>query len=620
MAPSTKVFDIPELTTLIANDLSQHNLAQCCRVSRHWFESFTPHLWHSISFQRFDPIPKFQSPEGRAGLIRNGHHIRAIATLNLNALEPFLEYGENCTKLVCLDAERDVSRDDESNQGRSFGVMASTRLGKFRARQCGQKQITRNPNQFPFNEGHISVRRAKATNVLLSILQRNPQLQFLILPAFCFKSEAIVKTISESLLMLKELYSPSQTWQWGIYKQYSLRSLPSASTMVSNSSRTKPEVFNGSILSTMLFSPTPLLRKYPRLAELERDKFAKVNFETLLSIQETSEHLPFLVVHSGDADAINQILRAATALKEITLLLEDEVEGMYDIVNIELEAFLKHAPTLEHFDVSGYDFDKNIFNAILRASPNLKTVRTIEENLDIPRLEVRLDAVEDFHSCWACGDSLEVFECLIAGVPRPDIIGTQVDIDIGDIGDNVNDLASQHPHLDGESEETPSPAQQESYTIQRQVLSQLGRLTCLQTLRLGKPGRDEDEPEFSFMSLKGIRTMVVDEYVQRDCLELSLASGLGELAGLKELEVLDVTQMAHRIGLEEIQWMVEHWPKLKRIDGLWYTNYDSVIDGSVNSKAAWLEREQPEHLCWLYKNRPSVYSASRPGINHEKDY
>lgn len=55
---------------------------------------------------------------------------------------------------------------------------------------------------------------------------------------------------------------------------------------------------------------------------------------------------------------------------------------------------------------------------------------------------------------------------------------------------------------------------------------------------------------------------------QYDCLEFSLESGLGILAGLKELRVLDEKSTAHRIGIAELEWMRMNWPKLKTIEGL----------------------------------------------------
>ncbi|KAG0246320.1 hypothetical protein BGX31_003223, partial [Mortierella sp. GBA43] len=51
-----------------------------------------------------------------------------------------------------------------------------------------------------------------------------------------------------------------------------------------------------------------------------------------------------------------------------------------------------------------------------------------------------------------------------------------------------------------------------------------------------------------------------------ECIDMSLESGLRKLEGLK-LESLDVDNLRTGIGVEEVQWMVEHWPELRTIEG-----------------------------------------------------
>lgn len=53
----------------------------------------------------------------------------------------------------------------------------------------------------------------------------------------------------------------------------------------------------------------------------------------------------------------------------------------------------------------------------------------------------------------------------------------------------------------------------------------------------------------------------IDAYFQLNCLEMSQGSGLDLLSGLKEMRVLDVVRMAHRIGVLELGWMRKNWPK-----------------------------------------------------------
>ena len=198
------------------------------------------------------------------------------------------------------------------------------------------------------------------------------------------------------------------------------------------------------------------------------------------------------------------MLNAAPGLKGIHLLLDNEEEGNYDIGNISQEAFLKHVPTLECLGVLGYDFDAHIFNTILRSSLNLAIVRAIGENYDgynSPETEVKLDASKVFFLPWA-SSSLEVFECSIGGVPRPDVTLADID-DTGDDIHNTNIFAVQDidqglpPVMSGQE---LSPAQLESYAVQRQVLAQLGRLTYLRELRFGT--HNVYEPEYLLLRMR----------------------------------------------------------------------------------------------------------------------
>ncbi|KAF9550576.1 hypothetical protein EC957_000250 [Mortierella hygrophila] len=80
--------------------------------------------------------------------------------------------------------------------------------------------------------------------------------------------------------------------------------------------------------------------------------------------------------------------------------------------------------------------------------------------------------------------------------------------------------------------------------------------------------------------------MFLNPNFQYSCLPLSLASGLDLMSDLKELRELNVEQMAHRIGLEEVQWMVTNWPRLNRIIGL------NVKDESIKA-VEWLKNARP---------------------------
>ncbi|GJJ72302.1 hypothetical protein EMPS_04659 [Entomortierella parvispora] len=93
-----------------------------------------------------------------------------------------------------------------------------------------------------------------------------------------------------------------------------------------------------------------------------------------------------------------------------------------------------------------------------------------------------------------------------------------------------------------------------------------------------------------------IPLMYHDEGFQYSCLSLSLGAGLEHLASLKDLEVLSIERMSHRVRLPEVQWMVAHWPKLRRIDGLAHMRDPRCkTPGETEEAVEWLQ----EHYPWI---------------------
>ncbi|KAF8941911.1 hypothetical protein BGZ47_007058 [Haplosporangium gracile] len=696
MTPSDKVFDILELTKLIADDLSQHDLALCCLVSKTFFNAFIPHLWHSITIHPHDAIPKFQTPEGRAGLLRNGHLIRVLRVYDPIALEPFIESGATCTNLVSLDANHSLC----TLTGKVMFTRTAEMLSKGRRGSIGdgQKQVLPtivspfNPVLFghttsstgsglfstsavatstglfntyasnglssahsaaltdffgaptspttglfgsstsngfldtsastgvfgaptPVTVGSNDIgaflrrcgnRQRDGATYLVSVLERNSQLEFLVVPFYCPTNPAIVKVAGELLLYLKEFYTVADL---RYHRPTVAFSLHGSRPRLLDAHRVERAV-EGCLYSTEGKLLYPLLSHYPRLRELRGGISGRVNHDALKRICLADRGLTYLEVNHGPPSLVTQILVRVPPLEYIKLTrdeVEDEDNGAqiaYDSNdNAVKEAFLRHAPTLEHFETGNCDFSKDILLALLCSSPSLRTLNTIErEYAYIPSDEVKLDALKVIETPWAC-NQLERFDCRILNIPRPDIVITPFD--------NVFSHAPippPGPLLGPAPVEDQAPlagallvAQQESHAIQQQVLKQLGQLTQLRSMRLGRSGRDWDMPQFARLEMRGIRTMAVDAYLDHDCLELSLESGLDELAKLKELEVLAVYQMAHRIGLAEVQWMVVNWPRLKAINGLRYQDYDREVYGDGFGVI-----DEPEHVRWMMVNRPDI--------------
>ncbi|KAK3830204.1 MAG: hypothetical protein JOS17DRAFT_747260 [Linnemannia elongata] len=635
MAGSNKVFDIFELTRHIADNLSQHDLALCCLVNKSFLDTFTPHLWHSITIQRRDSVPKFQTLEGRAGLLRNGHHIRVLRAYGPIALEPFVEFGITCTNLVSLDVmHNDSQLPREMVTARSLAMLSKgRRKGSI---GVGQKQVFR-PATFDFvpsstgsgllggfaseTAGSLSPSNRERTRAefesdgetyLVSVLERNPQLEFLVVPSHCLDSQAVVNVAGESLLLLNEFYSENDHWQRGPGTSFTLHP-QSKGPKTQFGFGPVQEAVRGYLQCTFGELVHPLLDDYPRLREMQMGPSKRVNDDKLEEIRLADKDFTYLEMVHGWPSHVTQILMRAPPLKHIELRRDRGAHKAYSSDDYAVrDAFLRHTPTLEHLSTDGIDFSKHILRAMLCSSPNLRTLKTMEDDAEFrPAMEVHLDAFRIVDSSWAC-NQLEVFECKILNVPRPDIVvtpfgGQQFLVPpippLGPVPGHVPAAAPQDQVL---LSETLLTAQQVSHTLQRGVLRQLGQLTHLRKLRLGKHGRDWDEPEYSQLEIRGIRTMAVDAYFDRNCLELSLESGLDELVGLKQLEELGVYQMAHRIGLVEVQWMVENWPRLRTIIGLTYRDCDDEAAGYSVGVAGSLEQSEPEYVKWIRENRPDI--------------
>ncbi|KAG0292994.1 hypothetical protein BGZ96_003450 [Linnemannia gamsii] len=121
---------------------------------------------------------------------------------------------------------------------------------------------------------------------------------------------------------------------------------------------------------------------------------------------------------------------------------------------------------------------------------------------------------------WVCSE-LEVFECQIGIIQRPDITGNILGV----------------------------PTSDQSIDLQRKVYAKLAQLTKLRELTSGFP---------TDTTLNMYERVC---YRQYDCLAMTLESGLDLLKGLKELRVVELEDMEVYIsGEKEQSWFAEHWP------------------------------------------------------------
>ncbi|KAG0265322.1 hypothetical protein BG011_005022 [Mortierella polycephala] len=233
-----------------------------------------------------------------------------------------------------------------------------------------------------------------------------------------------------------------------------------------------------------------------------------------------------------------------------------EVKDTVEFWDEAKEALVRHYPTLEVLKVDGCgDFMGDDLARVLFSCPNLHTLVGIDDGSYLENTYGEIDACTlidrdpdtDSLKTWACESSLKVLKIKIKNIPRLDV------------EDQFDVIAEAYP---GQGRE-----------LQSRVYERLARLVNLEILWLGH------YPYIVYDKHKEPRED------QCDCLDMSLENGLGKLEGLKELKELNVSSMATRIGPKEVQWMTEHWPKLRAIYGL------SKDDDSDGDKAVeWLQQ------------------------------
>ncbi|KAG0332554.1 hypothetical protein BG000_009916, partial [Podila horticola] len=238
-------------------------------------------------------------------------------------------------------------------------------------------------------------------------------------------------------------------------------------------------------------------------------------------------HVPESMI-SSDGD-IAALIQAGSRWDAIDL------DGYEEAGPLTQAAILEHAGHLRHLDISYIpSFSSVDMCTILGKCKSLVKFTAIDPMDPDPTVNPVISGTSLIQLDWA-STSLTVWKCMIT-VPRP--YGSE------------------------EEEDGQANNEMESHRIQRQVYQKLARQTRLRELRLGL--------------LDGGQVPEHDSWYQTQCLEMTLASGMDELAELKNLEQLDVSYMMHKIGIIELEWMAVHWPKLKTVNGLFRSGHDPM--------------------------------------------
>ncbi|GJJ71237.1 hypothetical protein EMPS_03587 [Entomortierella parvispora] len=166
-----------------------------------------------------------------------------------------------------------------------------------------------------------------------------------------------------------------------------------------------------------------------------------------------------------------------------------------------------------------------------------------------------LNSDVDAPSSWSCL-GLESLAINIGGIPRSDLIDWSTS---SSSDSNIASVVVSHQ-------------EDEATTESQKIYGQLGQLTSLKELCLGHGPHSQVSTITRMPQRNRTISSGGPQPEQLRCISMSLSSGLDELGGLKRLRILDVSKMAHKIGVQELEWMRENWPVLQTIVGL----YDRV--------------------------------------------
>ncbi|KAG0044686.1 hypothetical protein BGZ83_010086 [Gryganskiella cystojenkinii] len=500
----------PNIVKHRAHLLSSSDIASCARVSRAWYHLWTPELWRQVILVSLADAEKFFYPEAQAAFKHLAHHIHYFYSTFGLLQGPILQSIKSCQNLLGLQL-----------------LVPSLPVYHERPIVATVQQHT---------EDKFDREATKTIVALVDCRHHHLRLKHLTLTVDSSMVGILEWTESDTLESLvvnfdlsgeeEDAEDSEEESQWSVNNAGIIdRRQERDSPILRSLKRFKaiefhdysPMTYTSDPASVWLFDQFPVL--LPNLIDLVWDDRGYTYHEVLCSILKASR-LGWRKIHLLTSDyassrpCINALQFTVHSLE--SLIIE---RNMWDIVSVH--QFLEQAVRLK--EVKIIESSSIFFSGYL-------TVDFTPEEVERP--------------WWGC-TQLQVLQVPINGITRLDVL--QCHLGEGTIANAAGDRI-----VDPDWATEPSAG--------LRAYDQLARLVHLHELRLGKPRTSE-----RYWSQKNPR--VLPPFLHM-CLPFSMESGLARLESLKELRILDVSWMAHRIDVPELEWMHLNWPKLERIDGL----------------------------------------------------
>ncbi|KAK3810978.1 MAG: hypothetical protein J3Q66DRAFT_390897 [Benniella sp.] len=555
------MLDIPELDTMICTQLHWPDLARCARVSKKWHAIVTPFLWSSFNCVVVSSNITQRQAFARLILDDYLHEQRQHQSTQSShihppppspSLPPLSKYGHYIkilpypsTIVKCLQLIDDPPPSQQPLDKQALQKPTPYDLMRHLYTRCPLNQ--RYHNMFLHGEdldvdeyvkiiGEYVVPGLRDLIIVTTDDRYLESWKFKYLLKHCTSTLEYLSIGLDNIAYNEELDEMHQVVQQ-----------PESMPLLKWLALTKLDNSSEAILSWL----------WERCSQVERLELSDLNNLP----QSLVDSLP---IHMPNLNSIH-LIELSLSDEKIAALLSITRNGWKDIrmayfnelhLRRTHRVLMEHRLTLEELEIHNCAINGVQKAQILAASPNLHTFCTLEDDW------FKGDSYFDVHSfidrdpqtgelkTWACESTLKTLKVKITGVP---ILGSHGVRGWGMGGSEV--VREAYP---GQARE-----------IQGHVYDRLARLTHLETLWLAQKNHAMDSPE---------------------CLGMSLESGLHKLAGLKELKELGIEHLKTRIGVQEVQWMVDQWPKLRTILGLERQHTE----------------EAEEAMEWLHKYHPEI--------------
>ncbi|KAF9331689.1 hypothetical protein BGZ91_012024 [Linnemannia elongata] len=511
--------------------LSQYDLAQCVRVSQAWNKVFVPHLWRTLDIRSHRQLKRFLTSETQLALVKNAKFVRALCIIHKKLYHQFLPSRQT------LIAEPGVIRIDVF----AIGLFANLRALELH---------------------HLRHRRDDHDLSIFALVRQNPSLRRLKIDVK-MDPRALVNLVTKYVPNLRDL-DLSVTWRGDV--KVLLENLPEGIRTVGLRDvhhRTPDNVGKASRVVSGASSTT--MKRHHALESF--------SIGGDLAGQDEDVLLPFL-------ESCSQNLKSFGGKSSVRFFHNARIASALS----DLGIFYKE-PSRQYLPPDESDADVALGISL---NPNCTSI-----DLQL-RLVGPLAAAAIVDNC----ERLEVLDIMDSGARG--LLGSHLQAILGKAtrlrrlrahwllaADKISatdilssewattslehvDLKIDVPRVDDDTLSNNTEALQSSHDTQRQVLRRFGQQTNLRTLIIG-----------------GMAVTPVFGH-QRNCLEMTLESGLDELVGLRNLELLDIHHMDHRVGVPELEWMDQNLLNLRQLIGM------------ENS----LTPPSPEIQQWLHTHRP----------------